>query len=84
MQVTASASPSIFNYQPATSVRGQSRAQGATTVDGARSNSVESVNRRAPDSNADQKMADISRIQTAFLAALRNGVDIQKHFEPIL
>lgn len=51
---------------------------------GAHSDSVEAVNRRAPDSNADQKMADISRIQTAFLAALRNGVDIQKHFEPIL
>ena len=84
MQVTATGYPNIFNYQAATRVRSQSTSQTPSVVDGGTSEPLEPVGPRQRDGNLDQKMADMSRIQGAFMAALRIGRDIEKHFEPIL
>jgi hypothetical protein len=76
MQIAATGYSNIFNSKTPTPVRSQSRAypQGASTEGAA----------TQADSSIAQKLADFSRVKSAFLAAMQTGQSISKHFEPIV
>ncbi len=86
MQVTETRSPSIFNYQAGTKVRARSGSVESSTVHAAPDAVAEPMTQHPRQSNSslDKKMADLGRIQNAFIAALRSGRDLERHFEPIL
>ncbi len=77
MHVDATRNFNPLGFQKAQSTTLQSRLQSSGAASDPPVSSSETPAFRVKDSVLDEKLADFSRIQSAFLAALRIGEDIQ-------
>jgi hypothetical protein len=83
MQIAQTGQPNIFKYQGTSQTRLTRQSYAASTA-ASQIATPEGLASHSLDSHAEQKLADFSRVQSAFLAAMKTGESIRKHFDPIV
>ena len=84
MQVAATGSPNIFNFQSAGSVRAHPASEAPGSTERVGDDSSEGVVFRLPEPKFDQTVEEATRITTALIAALNSGERVGQLLQEIV